>query len=48
MQALQFTERVGGFVEPVNKLAVFAPWIAVIGLVGCVSTVAVVRKKRRP
>jgi hypothetical protein len=39
------TGPVGGFVEPVNKLAVLAPWLAVIGLVSCVS--AMVAGKRR-
>lgn len=38
---------VGGFVGPVNKLAVLAPWLAVIGLVGCIGTIVVVAKKRR-
>ena len=38
---------VGGIVEPVNKLAVLAPWLAVIGLVGCIGTVVVVAKKCR-
>jgi hypothetical protein len=37
---------VGGFMEPVNKLVILAPWLAVIGLVGCIGTVAVVAKKR--
>ena len=37
---------VGGFMEPVNKLVVLAPWLAVIGVVGCIATVAVVSKKR--
>jgi hypothetical protein len=39
---------VGGLVMPVNTLAVLGPWFAVIGLVGCVTAVAVVAKKRRP
>lgn len=38
---------VGGFMEPVNKLAIFAPWLGVIGLVGCIGTAVVVAKKRR-
>ena len=38
---------VGGFVESVNKLNVLAPWLVVIGLVGCIGTVVVVAKKRR-
>ena len=38
---------VGGFVEPLNTLAILGPWLAVIGLVGCIGTVAVVAKKRR-
>jgi hypothetical protein len=38
---------VGGFMEPVNKLVIFAPWLAVIGLVGCIATVVVVSRKRR-
>jgi hypothetical protein len=37
---------VGGVVEPVNTLAVLAPWLAIIGLVGCIGTVVVIRKKR--
>jgi len=31
---------------PVDKLAVLALWLAVIGLVGCVGTVVVVDEKR--
>jgi len=38
---------VGGVVIPVNTFAVLAPWLAVIGLVGCIGTVVVVAKKRR-
>jgi hypothetical protein len=38
---------VGGVVTPANTLALVAPWLAVIGLVGCIGTVAVVVKKRR-
>lgn len=38
---------VGGFMEPVNTLAVLAPWFAVIGLVGFIGTIVVVVKKRR-
>ena len=38
---------VGGVVIPANNLAIAAPWLAVIGLVGCIGTVAVVAKKRR-
>jgi hypothetical protein len=37
---------VGGVISPVNTLAVLAPWLAVIGLVGCAATVVVVAKKR--
>jgi len=39
---------VGGFVIPANTLALLSPWFAVIGLVGCIGTVVVVAKKRRP
>ena len=39
---------VGGFVESVNTFALLSPWLAVIGVVGCVSTVFVLAKKRRP
>jgi hypothetical protein len=39
---------VGGCVQPVNTFALLSPWLAVIGLVGCISTVAVVARKRRP
>lgn len=38
---------VGGIVIPVNKFAVLAPWLALIGLVGCAGTVFVIAKKRR-
>jgi hypothetical protein len=41
------TAAVGGVVIPVNKFAVLAPWLALIGLVGCIGTVFVVAKKRR-
>ena len=39
---------VGGVLMAANVFAVLGPWLAVIGLVGCVSTVVVVRKKRHP
>jgi hypothetical protein len=39
---------VGGCVQPVNTFALLSPWLAVIGLVGCIATVVVVAKKRRP
>jgi hypothetical protein len=38
---------VGGVVMPTNNFAIVTPWLAVIGLVGCVTAVAVVAKKRR-
>jgi WD40 repeat protein len=41
-------EPVGGVVMPANNLAIAAPWLAFIGLVGCIGTVVVVRKKRHP
>ena len=37
---------VGGCVQPVNTFALLSPWLAVIGLIGCVGTVVVVAKKR--
>ena len=39
---------VGGCVQPVNTFALLSPWLAVIGLVGCIGTVVVAAKKRRP
>jgi len=39
---------VGGCVQPVNTFALLSPWMAVIGLVGCIGTVVVVAKKRQP
>ena len=39
---------VGGCVQPVNTFALLSPWLAVIGLVGCIGTIAVVTKKRHP
>ena len=39
---------VGGVVMAMNTIAVLAPWLAVIGLVGCIGTVVVaVARKRR-
>jgi len=38
---------VGGFIESVNKLTALAPWIALIGLAGCIGTAVVVARKRR-
>jgi hypothetical protein len=38
---------VGGVVIPVSTLAVLAPWLAIIGLVGCIGTVVVFARKRR-
>jgi len=38
---------VGGVVTPANTLAVLAPWLAVIGLVGCIGTAVAVARKRR-
>jgi hypothetical protein len=39
---------VGGVVMPANNFAIVAPWLAIIGLVGCIGTAVVVRKKRHP
>jgi hypothetical protein len=41
-------EAVGGCVQPVNTVALLSPWLAVIGLIGCIGTVVVVAKNRRP
>jgi hypothetical protein len=41
-------QAVGGAVLPANNFAIVAPWLAVIGLVGCIGTVVVAAKKRRP
>ena len=30
---------VGGFMEPVNKLAVFAPYLALLGVIGAVAVI---------
>ena len=43
---VQLQKAVGGFIEPVNKLAIVAPWLVVIGLLGCIGTVVLVAKKR--
>jgi hypothetical protein len=37
---------VGGVMMPANNLAIVAPWLAVIGVVGCIGTIAVIAKKR--
>jgi hypothetical protein len=39
---------VGGAVHAVNSFELLSPWLAVIGLVGCIGTTAVVVRKRRP
>jgi len=39
---------VGGCVQPVNSFAMLSPWLAIVGLVGCIGTVVVVAKRRRP
>jgi hypothetical protein len=38
---------VGGIVMPVNTVALVSPWLAAIGLVGCIGTIVVVAMKRR-
>ena len=38
---------VGGFVISINKFAVLAPWLVVVGMIGCIVVVGVVVKKRR-
>jgi hypothetical protein len=38
---------VGAVVTTVNAFSILAPWIAVLGLVGCVVTIAVVAKKKQ-
>lgn len=38
---------VGGVVIPANTVALVAPWLAVIGVVGCIGTIAIVAKKYR-
>jgi hypothetical protein len=37
---------VGGYLSPMNTLVILAPWLAVIGLVGCISIIVVVARKR--
>jgi F0F1-type ATP synthase assembly protein I len=39
---------VGGLIYGADRVAVVSPWLAVIGTVGCVATVAIVVRKRRP
>ena len=42
-------QTVGGVVMPANAFPIVTPWLAVIGLVGCIGTVVVVvAKKREP
>lgn len=38
---------VGGVIIPVSALGVLAPWLAAVGIVGCIVTVLAVAKKRR-
>ena len=42
------TAAVGGCVQPVNTFTLLSPWLAIVGLVGCIGTVAVIAKKRQP
>jgi hypothetical protein len=37
----QSQKPVGGFVEPVNKLAVLVPWLTIVGSVAAISVVIV-------
>lgn len=37
---------VGGCVQPVNTFALLSPWLAAIGIVGCIGTAIVIAKKR--
>jgi hypothetical protein len=37
---------VGGYVASVDKQSVLMPWLAVIGLVGCIGTLDMVARKR--
>jgi hypothetical protein len=39
---------VGGVLMPANTFVLLSPWLAVIGLVGCIGTVVAVAKKRHP
>jgi hypothetical protein len=39
---------VGGVVMPANTFALVAPWLLIIGLVGCIGTLVVFARKRRP
>jgi hypothetical protein len=38
---------VGGVVTPANNFAILAPWLALIGVVGCIGTVVVVARRRK-
>ena len=39
---------VGGVVLPADALALLSPWLALLGGLGCIGTVAVIAKKRQP
>ena len=39
---------VGGAVHAVDNFELLSPWLAAVGLVGCIGTTAVVVRKRRP
>ena len=38
---------VGGFVIPVNKLTILAPYLALVGLVGTVTVAVAVTRRRK-
>ena len=40
-------EAVGGVMMPVNAFAMLSPWLALVGVVGCVCVVALVIRNRR-
>lgn len=44
--ALSTCGAVGGYVQPVNNFALLSPWLALVGLVGCVGSAVVIAKKR--
>jgi hypothetical protein len=45
--SLEAASPVGGVVAPVNKLAILAPYIVLVGLVAALTSFVVIKKRRR-
>jgi hypothetical protein len=44
---IEYGRGVGGIYAPIDKLNILAPYIALVGLIGAISTIFVMVKKRK-